>query len=73
MPISRGFCGTRATAEPVMTNSSEASVSAARVGSIAAPLMMRSRLIDTATNSSPVSAAATPVSAVKNDCQSGGL
>jgi hypothetical protein len=52
-------------------------VSAARAGSIDVPLgvglRMLSRLIDTATNNSPVRAAAAPTTAMKNDCQSAGL
>jgi len=47
-----------------------ASVSAARARSIVLPSMMYFRLIETATNSSPVSAAAAPVTAAKKDSQS---
>jgi hypothetical protein len=47
-------------------------VSAARTGSMAGPLSMWSRLIDTATNSSPASAAAAPVMAAKNVAHAAG-
>jgi hypothetical protein len=65
-PSSSTSCGTRASAELISTNSRTARVSAARAGSMVVLLSMLSRLIDTATNSSPTSAAAAPVTAVKN-------
>lgn len=68
-PISRTFCGTRAREELQTTSSKMARVSTARVDRNLAPLRIRSRLMDTATNSRPVSAAAAAMIVLKNGSQ----
>jgi hypothetical protein len=68
-PRSRMLCGTSASAELATTSSNVASVSAARAGRNLPPLSIRSRLMETATNSSPVRAAAAAMIALKNGSQ----
>jgi hypothetical protein len=69
-PASRMFCGMSVSAELARTSSRMASVSAARVGRILPPLTIRSRLMETETNSRPVSVVAAAAIAVKNGSQS---
>ena len=69
MPTSRTLWGTSASAETATTSSNVARVSAARVERNLPPLSIRSRLMETATNSSPVRAAAAAMIALKNGSQ----
>jgi hypothetical protein len=71
-PSRRVLCGTSARAELTTTSSSVARVSAARAGRNLSPLSILSRLIETATNSRPVSPAAAVIIAVKNGTQAAG-
>ena len=64
-PSSRVLCGTSARAAVAHTSVNVATVSAARDGRNRGPFRIWSRLIDTATNSRPVSAAAAPTSAAR--------
>jgi hypothetical protein len=75
-PSRRVLCGTSARAEPITISNSVARVSAARARRNAdrslLSLRIGARLIDTATKSSPVSAAAAAIIAVKNAVQAFG-
>jgi hypothetical protein len=64
-PTSRMLCGTRVSVELATTSSKVARVSAARAGRNLLPLRIRSRLMETATKSRPVRAAAAVMIALK--------
>jgi hypothetical protein len=69
-PTSLTPCGTRVSAELATTSNKVASVSAARAGRNRPILRMWAKLMETATNSKPVSAAAAATITLKNGSQS---